>query len=344
MAQPLRFRYSPETWTDGRVRNALLSDLDANIGATATTPWYAPPSGFAATRFEMDNGDVALFAYREDGAGAYWLGNTETPSVLWRTDKESFSEAPFAVSRWAQRELLAGLHEEAPWLGDYTYLSWFFLPVFLSKDGRETSREFFREHAAGFPDAGRDEALSFYDDFLKTGVLEEYRHVMAGKLGTSEYLDLTRTSAAMGEFDAAWLLHRAGYDIRPEVEVTTGHSLDFRAERDGEQAHLVEVTRPLPVNERAAGTPAAALRDTVQTKTRGDGQLAEHGGGATLLVDCSSFPDDDWNALYAEEPDVPHRPAVVFRVRPDGSVEGYEKGSVPLDLLPVASNASAPQS
>ncbi|WP_020222833.1 DUF5784 family protein, partial [Halarchaeum acidiphilum] len=231
MAQPLRFRRSNESWTPGRVREELLADLDANIGAAATSPWYRPPSGYAARRFEMDNGDVALFAYREDGDGAYWLGNTETPSVLWRTEKESFTEAPFDVSRWAQRELLAGLHEEATWLADYTYLSWFFLPVLCSKDGRETTRTFFREHAAGFPDADRDAALGFYDDFLKTGVFEEYRHVMAGKLGTSEYLDLTRTAAAMGEFDAAWLLAESGYDVTPEIEVTTGHSLDFRAER-----------------------------------------------------------------------------------------------------------------
>ena len=331
MAHPLRFRYSPETWSAGRVRSELLADLDANIGATATTPWYSAPAGFTARRFEMENGDLALFAYREGEGGAYWLGNTETPSTLWRTDKVGFAEAPFEVSRWAQRELLAGLHEEAPWLAPYRYLSWFFLPVFYSKDGRETSRTFFRDHAAGFPDADRDDALAFYDDFLKTGVLEPYRHVMAGKLGTSEYLDLTRTSAAMGEFDAAWLLHEAGYDITPEIEVTTGHSLDFRAERPGENAaHLVEVTRPLPVDERSAGTPAAAIRDTVKTKT--GGQLAEHGGGATLLVDCSSFPDDDWRTLLAERPDVPHRPAVVFRVRPDGTVEGYAKGAAPLDL------------
>ncbi|GAA0301565.1 DUF5784 family protein [Halarchaeum salinum] len=331
MAQPLRFRYSSETWNAGRVRSELRADLDANIGATATSPWYRAPAEYTARRFEMDNGDIALFAYREDGSGAYWLGNTETPSVLWRTEKEGFSEAPHDVSRWAQRELLAGLETEDPWLADYRYLAWFFLPVFYSKDGRETSRRFFREHAAGFPDADRDAALAFYDDFLKTGIFEEHRHVMAGKLGTSQHLDLTRTSAAMGEFDAAWILHEAGYDVTPEIEVATGHSLDFRAERPDESAaHLVEVTRPLPVNERSAGTPAAAIRDTVATKT--DGQLAKHGGGATLLVDCSSFPDDDWQALLAEEPDVQHRPAAVFRVRPNGHVEGYTKGALPIDL------------
>ncbi|MFB6362350.1 MAG: DUF5784 family protein, partial [Halobacteriales archaeon] len=32
------------------------------------------------------------------------------------------------------------------------------------------------------------------------------------------------------------------------------------------------------------------------------------------------------------QPDVGHRPAVVFRLRPDGSVEGYGQGAVPLEL------------
>ena len=31
-------------------------------------------------------------------------------------------------------------------------------------------------------------------------------------------------------------------------------------------------------------------------------------------------------------PEVRHRPAVVFRARPTGHVEGYRKGRVPLDL------------
>jgi hypothetical protein len=137
-------------------------------------------------------------------------------------------------------------------------------------------------------------------------------------------------TAAMGEFDAAKLLDDAGYDLTPDVEVTTGHAIDYRAERADEEATLVEVTRPLPPSRRRAGTPAAAVRDTAGTKT--SGQLAEHGGGVTLLVDCSSFPDDAWRSLLAERPDVGHRPAGVFRVRPDGRVEGYEKGRIPLDL------------
>jgi len=41
--------------------------------------------------------------------------------------------------------------EEDPWLAAYDHLAWFFLPVFFSKDGRESTRNFFREHAAGFP-------------------------------------------------------------------------------------------------------------------------------------------------------------------------------------------------
>ncbi len=275
----------------------------------------------------MQNGDVALFA--RNGEEAYWLGNTETPSSLWRTDKLGWREVPYHVTRWAQRELLETLHDEDPWLADYPHVSWFFLPVFMSKDGRESTRAFFREHAAGFPDAGRREATRFFEDFLETGVLDEYRPVMAGKLGTSNHVDRVRMSAAMGEFVAAKLLTDAGYEITPEIEVTTGHSLDFRAE-DGDANVLVEVTRPQPPANRAAAGPVAAVRDTAETKT--DGQLAEHGGGAVLFVDCSSFRDDAWAAVRGERPDLRHRPAVVYRVRPNGRVEGYTKGSVPLEL------------
>ena len=328
MAKPLRFRYAPGRWSDRRVRDDVYEPLDANLGARMRRPWFSGPAGYEARRFEMDNGDVALFYWDDDGA--YWLGNTETPSALWRTEKFGFDEVPSAVSRRAERELLAQLRDESPWLEPYEHLSWFFLPVFLSKDGRETTRAFFRDHAAGFPDATREEGLSFYDSFLRTGTLDEYREVMAGKLGTSQQLDLTRMAAAMGEFTAAKLLVDAGYEVTPEIEVTTGHSIDFRA-ADGETGDvLVEVTRPLPPDRRSAGTPAAAVRDTAATKT--DGQLANHGGGVTLFVDCSSFPDDDWRAVLGERPDVHHRPAVVFRARPDGSFEGYRKGAVPLDL------------
>ena len=290
-------------------------------------PWYRQPEGYDARRFDMDNGDTALFAW-DDSAG-YWVGNTETPSALWRTDKIGLEAAPDGLTAWVERELLAELHEESPWLKPYPHLSWFFLPVFCSKDGRETTRAFFAEHAAGFPDTTADEALSYYESFLATGIFDPYRELMAGKLGTSQSLDLVRMTAAMGEFNAAKLLHESGYALEPEAEVTTGHSLDYRVEKEG-QVTLVEVTRPLPPNRRAADSPVAAVRDTAQTKT--DGQLASHAGGAVLFVDCSSFPDDDWRAVLGEQPDVRHRPAAVFRVRPDGSVSGYTKGSVPLDL------------
>jgi len=330
VAKPLRFRHSRERWDSDRVGRDLHRELDDNLGASMGSPWFKSPSGYDAVRFDVDNGDTALFAWREGESGGWWLGNTETPSPLWRTDKQTFAEAPFELSRWAQREFTAELHEQAPWLEPYPYVSWFFLPVFCSKDGRETTRAFFREHAAGFPDAASEDALDFYESFLETGVFDDHRHEMAGKLGTSEYLDVTRSSSAMSEFHAAWLLHEAGYDVTPEIEVSTGHSLDFRADREGEQGVLVEVTRPVPTNERAASTPIAAIRDTAATKT--DGQLSEHGGGAVLFVDCSSFPDDEWHRIRGEQPDVRHRPAVVFRLRPDGRVEGYTKGSVPLDL------------
>ncbi|MEF8801237.1 MAG: DUF5784 family protein [Halolamina sp.] len=329
MAKPLRFRHAPGSWSEQRVRNELLQALDANLGAEMGRPWHKPPSGYEALRFEMDNGDIALFCWT-DGAG-YWLGNTETPSALWRTDKMGLEEAPSELKRWVERELLAQLEEESPWLKPYPHLSWFFLPVFLSKDGRETTREFFEEHAAGFPDADRDETLAFYEELLSTGALDEYRETMAGKLGTSETLDLTRMSATMGEFNAAYVLLEAGYEVTPEAAVTTGHSIDYQVNRPGDdESSLVEVTRPLPPKHRAAGSPITAIRETAETKS--SGQLQEHGGGVTLFVDCSSFPDDDWQAIAGERPEVRHRPAVVFRLRPSGHVEGYRKGGLPLDL------------
>ena len=328
MARPLRFRHAPGRWTEDRVVGQIYRDLDRNLGATRRRPWFKQPDRFSGERFEMDNGDIALFLWNDDEA--YWLGNTETPEALWRTEKYSFENVPDDVSRWATRELTAQLHEESPWLEPYPHLSWFFLPVFLSKDGRETTRKFFDEHAAGFPDATREEALEFYETFLRTRVLDPWREVMAGKLGTSEYLDLTRMTAAMGEFNAGHLLVEAGYEITPEIEVSTGHAIDYRAEDSDTDAILVEVTRPTPVGNRRAGTPVAAVRDTAATKS--EGQLEEHGGGVVLFVDCSSFPDDEWQSVIAEQPDVHHRPAVVFRLRPDGRVEGYMKGSVPLSL------------
>ncbi len=292
-----------------------------------TGAWYKPAEGYEAVRFEMDNGDIALFTW--DGGRAYWLGNTETPSVLWQTEKYTFEEVPADVAEWAENELLAQLHQEAPWLAEYPTLSWFFLPVLLSKDGRETTRNFLQDHAAGFPDSGADEALAFYESFLATGALDEFRYTMASKLGTSQRLDHTRMAATMAEFNVAWLLVEAGYRVTPEIDVTTGHAIDFRAEKDG-QATLVEVTRPLPPGERAANSAIQAVRETAATKT--GGQLSQHGGGVTLFVDCSSFPDDAWAQIQGEQPDVGHRPAVVFRLRPDGDLEGYAKGSVPLDL------------
>jgi len=311
------------------VRGELATPLDDNLGATASPPWFKPPAGYDARRFEMDDGSVALFAWSRDGSGGYWMGNTETPAALWQTDKFGFDEVPPEIADWVERELLAQLHEESPWLAAYPRLSWFFLPVFLSKDGRETTRRFFDEHAAGFPDATREEALGFYESLLETGVLDPYRETMAGKLGTSERLDLVRMSAAMGEFNAVHLLHRAGCTVEPEVPVSTGHSLDFRAEQEGVVA-LVEVTRPLPPRRRSANTAVAAVRETAATKT--DGQLEAHGGGVTLFVDCSSFTDEEWAAVRGERPEVGHRPALVFRLRPSGRVEGYRTGAVPLDV------------
>jgi hypothetical protein len=327
VAAPLRFRRSTDRWTSDRVRTALFEALDSNLGATSSAPWFKHPDGYEARRFEMGNGDIALFCWNDEGA--YWLGNTETPQALWDTDKYTFEEVPEAVAAWAERELLAQLHAESPWLADYPTLSWFFLPVFLSKDGRETTRTFFREHAAGFPDADRETALSFYEDTLETDALTD-RYTMAAKLGTSQNLDWTRMAATMSEFTVARILHDAGYEITPEVEVTTGHSIDYGATRDGEATQLVEVTRPLPPDERSANSPVAALRETAATKA--SGQLQRHGGGVTLFVDCSSFSDSAWRTLRREQPDVHHSPAVVFRARPDGTADRYEKGTVPIEL------------
>jgi len=341
VAQPLRFRRSAESWDVDRVRSLIERPLDDNLGATSSSPWFTSPPGYEARRFDMNDGSSALFCWTDHdddppngapgGPAGYWLGNTETPRALWRTDKYGFDEVPYPVSRWAQRELLAGLHDEEPWLADYPHVSWFFLPVFCSKDGAETTRAFFRDHGAGFPDATREEGTGYVESTLRPGILDDYRETMAGKLGTSASLDIVRMSATVAEFTVAKVLSDAGYLITPEIEVTTGHSLDYRAE-DPETGHasLVEVTRPQPVSGRSANTPTAAVRDTVETKT--SGQLEAHAGGVTLLVDCSSFPDDDWAAVRRNEPGVRHKPAVVFRARPDGHVEGYAKGSIPIDL------------
>lgn len=324
MAGPARFRRATEGWTIDRVKRDLLRPLEDRFGADLLDPKYDPPPSYDARRLEMHNDDLALFAWNDEGA--WWLGNTETPEALWRTDKQNFGEAPYAVTRWAQRELLADLEETDPWLTDYEYVAWFFLPVLFSKDGRETTRAFFREHAAGFPDADRDDALAFYEGVLWTGRLDNHRYTMASKLGTSEALDLVRMRATMGEFNAAHLLASGGYQFTPEVKLDSGHALDFRIHQGD---LLVEVTRPEPPARRRAGTPEAAVRETTDSKTRD--QLQAH-PDAVLMVDCSSFRDDEWRPLLAEQPEPGHEPSVVYRLRPDGSVEGYARGPVPAGL------------
>jgi len=322
VAGPVRFRFSPRGWSADEVHNRIYQPLNGALGATMDGPWFAPPEGYEARRFSMDDGSTALFCW--SNADAYWLGNTETPEVLWRTDKVTFEEAPQAMTEWAEKELLAQLELEDPWLAEYEHLAWFFLPVFHSKDGRQSTREFFRDHAAGFPDADRDEALSFYEDFLSTGVLDEDRYTMASKLGTGGGVDLTRMQATMGEFNVAKLLWDAGYEFDPEVEFSSGHALDFQVEDV-----LVEVTRPIPVGRRSVDSAVAAVKASGKAKT--DDQIAIH-GNAALVIDCSSFPDDQWNQVFGEQPDVGHEPAVVFRMRPNGHTEGYVKGNLTLDL------------
>ena len=135
--------------------------------------------------------------------------------------------------------------------------------------------------------------------------------------------------SAMSEFTVAKVLYESGHEITPEIGVATGHSIDFRADRNG-SGTLVEVTRPRPPDRRAASSPVTSVRETAETKT--NGQLQAHQGGVTLFVDCSSFDDDEWATIRKERPGVRHKPAVVFRVRPGEPVEGYTKGSVPLSL------------
>lgn len=327
MAGPLRFRRSNDTWTRRRVREELLAPLEETFGARLEEPWFSVGDDrYDAVRLEMDNGDVALFCFRP--GRAYWLGNTETPEVLWRTDKETLTEAPYAVSRWAQRELTARIEVTDPWLADYEYLTWFFLPVFCSKDGRTTTRRFFREDAAGFPDASPQAGLAFYESLLRTGVLDDHRYTMASKLGTSPGYDLTRMRATMGEFTVAKILTDAGLDFEPEVELDSGHALDFAV-----AGHLLEVTRPEPPARRSrADHPVAAVKETGGAK-RGD-QLAEH-PDSVLFIDCTSFTDAEWAAVRGERPGVGHEPTVVFRARPDGHVEGYSHVALPFDLDPA---------
>jgi hypothetical protein len=286
-------------------------------------PWFDCP-GYEAVRLEMHNGDIALFCWQDNEA--YWLGNTETPEVLWRTDKVTFAEAPYPVSKWAEREFTARLETTDPWLTQYEYVTWFFLPVLCSKDGRDSTREFFHDHAAGFPDATRDEALSYLETLLGTGTLDEHRYTMAAKLGTSHGTDLTRMAATIGEFLAAGILTWAGVNFEPEIELQSGHALDYRV--DGQ--HLVEVTRPLPPTRRdRADTAVAAVKETGGAKTTG--QLKAH-PGTTLFIDCSSFRDDEWAAVRGEKPEIGYRPTVVYRARPNGSVQAYRHGTVPFDI------------
>jgi hypothetical protein len=325
VAGPIRFRHPTDSWTQQRVDSELLGPLDGNLGARRVDPRNDPPPEYQACLFEMDNGDIALFCWHED-SGAYWLGNTETPRALWRTEKYTFDEIPYPVARWAQRELLARLEASDPWLATYDHIAWFFLPVFFSKDGRETTRSFFRDHEGGFPDATREDALEFYEALLSTGILDDHRYTMATKLGTSERLDLVRMRASMAELHAAKLLADGGHEFVPEVELDSGYALDFRVL---DTNRLVEVTRPEPPTRRRAGTPAAALRETVDGKT--SNQLAAH-PNAVVFVDSSSFRDDEWQAIAAERPEVGHNPGIVYRVRPDGSVAGYSHGDHGLSL------------
>ncbi|XGI84381.1 DUF5784 family protein [Halorutilales archaeon Cl-col2-1] len=337
MAGPLRFRRSRQNWSRKRVEESLLKPLDSKIGARITGG-FDVPEAYSSCRFEMDNGDIALFAWKNDAREGYWLGNTQTPEVLWDTDKYRFGHdaVPYGISRGAQRELLGEIEERMPWISSYPYLSWFFLPVLLSKDGRKTVPDFFRENAAGFPDATHDDAASFYEEFLSTGILDDHRYEMSTKVGTSSELDLTRMASAMSEFTTARILTEAGYEITPEIDVDTGHSLDFHAESsDGvrDDPLLIEVTRPLPPDRRSANCPVEAVHETVDAKS--NGQLRDH--DAVLFVDCSNFGDDDWESVVESKPSLSHKPSVVFRTLPDrdSHTRAYLDGFTSLNINSV---------
>jgi len=329
MASPLRFRISNEHWDDERFGREVLRPLDDKFGATAELTH--PNDEFEGRLLRMGNGDVALFAWSPDPTKpAYWTGNTETPKSLWRTEKRAFEDVGGALADWAQDRLLGILYDEAPWLSRYEALAWFFLPVLMSKDGAETARDFLRT-GAGFPtgEIDADRALSFYADVVSSGLFDGHRYEMASKLGSSESRDGVRMSATMGEFNSAKILHDAGYELVPEPEVETGHRLDYLARRNGHET-LVEVTRPSATENRSAGTPEAAVRETASKKSKGDGQLNENDG--LLLVDCSSFDDKGWRRIAREKPDAGHEPAVFYRVRPDEPVEAYLVGETRVRL------------
>lgn len=326
MASPLRFRVSKERWDDERFERKVLRPLDDKFGATAQTT--EGPEGYDGRLLRMRNGDAALFAWNE--SVAYWTGNTETPKVLWGTNKKEFRRVGGGVGDWAEEELLTLLKNEAPWLERYPNVARFFLPVLMSKDGRDTAREFLRT-GAGFPNTDADTALSFYEDLVSSDVFDGNRYTMASKLGTSESKDRVRMEATMGEFNAAKILGDAGYGVEPEVGVETGHSLDFRATRDGSEA-IVEVTRPMPTERRKASTPERAVRETAAKKTESGAQLRKNDG--VLLVDCSSFDDGAWRRIVEQKPDANHQPAVFYRTRPGETTEteAYLKGQTRLRL------------
>lgn len=340
MASPLRFRISDRGWGDGQFERRVVAPLDDKFGVSVERA--DRPEGHEGRVLRMKNGDFALFAW--NGDGAYWTGNTETPEALWGTNKRRFRRVGGDVADWAEEELLRALENEAPWLERYPGIAEFFLPVLMSKDGRETAREFLRT-GAGFPnshsdsnshsnsDAGvdADVALSFYDGLVSSDVFEGHRYTMASKLGTSEGHDRVRMEATMGEYNAAKILHDAGYDVEPEIGMESGHSLDFRAKRNGTDA-IVEVTRPTPTGRRKASTPEEAVRETAEKKSEAGGQLRENDG--VLFVDCSSFDDGAWQRIVNRKPVTGHEPAVVYRTRPGERpvTEAYLRGHTQLRL------------
>lgn len=315
---------SHEGWSEDRFERDVLRPLDDKFGADVVET--KRPEGFESRRIRMDNGDNALFAWNGTG---YWLGNTETPEALWRTEKRCFEDVGGGLARWAQMEMYDVLEREAPWTSDYPLLSWFFLPVLMAKDGRRTTREFFRG-GAGFPEASGDEAMSYYEDVVSTGVFDGCRYEMASKLGTGDGEDAVRMAATMGEFNAAAVLADAGYELEAEPAVAGGRRMDYVANGPGApEGVLVEVTRPSPPRLRGASTAEGAVRESAVRKRR-KGQIADADG--VLMVDCSSMTQDQWERVVDDRPESGHEPTLFYRVFPGDGVEAYLEGATRLRL------------
>jgi hypothetical protein len=123
-------------------------------------------------------------------------------------------------------------------------------------------------------------------------------------------------------------------DGRPDVFVTNIHAFSVPSPTRPK----IENPMLLPFEERAQGNNLLINRgngtfvDRAEAYGGREGELARAAPNALLLVDCTSFRDDEWTAVLQRKPDVGHEPAVIYRFRPDGRLEGYALGALPIDL------------